>query len=359
MRQKNDLEYSELLSRLRGGALTGRDVKSLEEQKVVIKSESRYDDRLNEICADINKLPDGSVSLLRTCNQCNILNSIMLEKIPSSEISLVANDTIDCPKKFQKKASTVSKKLNNDDTRTAGLAKLIVIKIGAKIMIGRNIDVTLGLVNGAIGTIISVSKSTDACEDVNSITVKFNNEKEYTLERVSAKFQIMNDAYVIQKQFPICLSYGITVHKSQGLSLKNAIIDAGNRVFCAGQTYVALSRVTSLEGVHLINFDPSQIKASRLAIEEYNRLRKMYRPDLQQIEINEKRRMKILDLQWALEEFDLDDSNNESNLQNINCNIISICGFKNYEGNEFSNNVEELDPLSFFHALCHKYDYIK
>ncbi|XP_034936458.1 ATP-dependent DNA helicase PIF1-like [Chelonus insularis] len=189
MRQKNDLEYSELLSRLRVGASTGNDVKLLELRKVVIKSESKYDGRLNDIY--------------------------------------------------------------NDDTRTAGLAKVIVVKIGAKIMIRRNVDVSLGLVNGAIGTIVSISKSSHACEDVNSITIKFNNKKEYMIQQVSAKFQIMNDAYVIRKQFLICLSYGITVHKSQGLSLKNAIIDVGNRVFCTGQTYVALSRVTSLEGVHL------------------------------------------------------------------------------------------------------------
>ncbi|XP_034952424.1 ATP-dependent DNA helicase PIF1-like [Chelonus insularis] len=140
----------------------------------------------------------------------------MLKKISSSEIYLVANDTIDCPKNFAKKRSTLWKKLENDDTRTAGLAKNIVVIIGAKIMIRRNIDVTLGLVHGAIGTIMSVSKSINACEDNISITIKLNDENKCTIQRMSAKFQIMNDAYVIRKQFPICLSYGITVHKSQG-----------------------------------------------------------------------------------------------------------------------------------------------
>ena len=52
------------------------------------------------------------------------------------------------------------------------------------------------------------------------------------------------------------IAYSITIHKSQGLTLRNVVVDIGNSVFCCGQTYVALSRVTSLAGLNLINFDP-------------------------------------------------------------------------------------------------------
>jgi len=77
----------------------------------------------------------------------------------------------------------------------------------------------------------------------------------------------------------------MTIHKSQGLSLKHAVVEAGNSVFSCGQIYVALSRVTTLSGLHLINFDPSSVKANELAIIEYNRLRSQYRPDLLNINI--------------------------------------------------------------------------
>ncbi|KAL4150053.1 hypothetical protein QTP88_003897 [Uroleucon formosanum] len=56
-----------------------------------------------------------------------------------------------------------------------------------------------------------------------------------------------------------------------------------NSIFSCGQTYVALSRVNSQKGLHLINFDPSNIKAQIAAIKEYNRLRAKCRPDLNKI----------------------------------------------------------------------------
>ena len=55
-------------------------------------------------------------------------------------------------------------------------------------------------------------------------------------------------------------SWAITIHKAQGISLDAAIIDIGDDIFESGQTYVALSRVKSLEGLYLINFNFKNIK---------------------------------------------------------------------------------------------------
>jgi hypothetical protein len=99
--------------------------------------------------------------------------------------------------------------------------------------------------------------------------------------KLLVKFEIIIRAYVHRHQCPICLAYAITIHKSQGLSLPNALLNVGNSTFSCGEAYVTLSRVTSLQGVHLINFDPCQVKVNDSAIVEYNRLGTLCKPDLQ------------------------------------------------------------------------------
>lgn len=234
MRQQNDQPYRELLSRLRIGVTTDSDIQLLEPKKINFIS-SNCRNRLQELCNYINSLPFDTVCLFPTNNFCNVLNEAMLSQIPSEEIQLIAHDTIDCGKMkhLMKKVSKVLSTDNEDTSRTAGIARIIIVKVGAKVMIRRNIDVTLGLVNGTIATVISVSRTIDK-NDVDSIKIVLSSGAEQIIERVSVKFQVMEGVFVMRKQFPLCLSYGITIHKSQGLSLKNAVIDAGNSIFCDG-----------------------------------------------------------------------------------------------------------------------------
>ena len=79
--------------------------------------------------------------------------------------------------------------------------------------------------------------------------------------------------YSIQ-QIPLVLSWAITTHKSQGLSIEKALIDIGSSIFEYGQTYVALSRVKSLEGLYLTKVNPSKIKAHPRVVEFYKQFKK-------------------------------------------------------------------------------------
>lgn len=99
-------------------------------------------------------------------------------------------------------------------------------------MIIRNIDVTLGLVNGAIGMVKQV-----IYDGFSGIPIKIKiavKDKEFDIDRVKSKFEVFPGAFIYRNQFPITLAYGITIHKSQGMSLECCIADIGNNIFSCG-----------------------------------------------------------------------------------------------------------------------------
>ena len=133
-------------------------------------------------------------------------------------------------------------------------AEILELKVGAQVMFLKNDSSTdKRYYNGKIGIITAISKET--------VTVKCPNEVD---EIVTEKETWSNINYSINEetkaikeemigafsQIPLRLAWAITIHKSQGLTFEKAIIDA-EASFAHGQTYVALSRCTSLEGLVL------------------------------------------------------------------------------------------------------------
>ena len=104
--------------------------------------------------------------------------------------------------------------LNHDCNLTGGLLAKFFLAVGCRVMLRRNIDTHIGLVNGAIGIVTKVTKS--------CVTVKFDHISDpYEVEKVTSKFMLMKSYYVYREQFPLIPAAAITIQKSQGLSLDN------------------------------------------------------------------------------------------------------------------------------------------
>ena len=82
---------------------------------------------------------------------CDETNSEVLKGLTGQQYSIAAEDTIYCSTSLMQKVKRKLAKYSEDSTHTAGLENVITVKVGCKVMLRRNIDVTLGLVNGAIG----------------------------------------------------------------------------------------------------------------------------------------------------------------------------------------------------------------
>ena len=84
------------------------------------------------------------------------------------------------------------------------------------------------------------------------------------------------------KQYPLQLAWALTIHKIQGATLNAAQIDVGTSIFEYGQTYVAMSRVKSLDGLYLSDFNPNKIRANPKVLQFYKTI-----PEIEYIEADE------------------------------------------------------------------------
>jgi ATP-dependent DNA helicase PIF1 len=141
--------------------------------------------------------------------------------------------------------------------------EVVKLKIGSQVMCIVNIELDNGqtLCNGSQGIITKLSEQ-------GLPVVKFSN----IVAAITMSYHVWpseNIPGIGVSQLPLILAWALTIHKAQGATLDIAEIDAGSGIFECGQTYVALSRVKSLEGLYLTSFDASRIKVSRKVQEFY------------------------------------------------------------------------------------------
>ena len=145
--------------------------------------------------------------------------------------------------------------------------KEMKLKIGSQVMCIVNIKSEQGdvlICNGSQGII------KEFCELTGLPKVKYNNGIEMLMGRHSWESEKIPGIGVAQ--VPLILAWALTIHKSQGATMDAAEIDVGSGIFECGQTYVALSRVKSLDGLYLTSFDAKRIRINKKVKEFYESL---------------------------------------------------------------------------------------
>lgn len=210
---------------------------------------------LNERVTPDSLIDDLHITLSPRNALVNRINKERLDKLKTQEFTFLAG---------------VSGNFKPSAFPTDAILKL---RKDAQVMFVKN-DPERKFVNGTIGKIVQISNDfvkvlTNENGKQRIIDVK---KVEWEIQRYSlnAQNEIKADVIGTFKQYPLRLAWAITIHKSQGKTFERIIIDMGKGAFAAGQTYVALSRCKTLDGIILTRaIQPRDIFSDDRIVEFY------------------------------------------------------------------------------------------
>lgn len=164
--------------------------------------------------------------------------------------------------------------------------EIVKLKVGSQVMCIVNIQLDNGdmLCNGAQGIIVDISQQ-------GLPIVKYKNGYQMTMSYHIWPSELIPGIGV--SQVPLILAWALTIHKAQGSTLDIAEVDAGSGIFECGQTYVALSRVKSLEGLYLSSFDAKRVRINK-KVQDFYEVLEIEDAKRRTVEENERNNIKKL-----------------------------------------------------------------
>ena len=265
MFRQRDPKYIEILSQVRKGELN-------EENTCILREHSKrvYDIELN------NGINISKLFPIRA--RTDYINQVMFDKLDNEEHEYNIDKIYDCRVHLESGIGIepIIQEVCDNMTATerdfemngllssAQCSEHMKLKVGALVMCTANIDMEHGICNGSQGIIIGLVglDKSPKIRFVNGIIMVMTKHHWQSAEYPS----------IAIKQYPLQFAWALTIHKIQGASLNMAQIDVGNSIFEYGQTYVAMSRVKSLEGLYLSDFNPNKIRANPKVIQFYKKI---------------------------------------------------------------------------------------
>tara|TARA_B100001093_G_C26859833_1_gene1029427 strand:- start:4823 stop:6127 length:1305 start_codon:yes stop_codon:yes gene_type:complete len=257
--RQSDIIYKNILLNMRKGLITKKTIELL-KSKIILEN------------SDINKSPD-IVRLVPTKNKANNINEYFLNSIKDkkyiykrsyketsdnlneeqkNKLNIMSDEEKESEYNFIKKSTLTNEKL--------------ILKKGAYVMCIANLNLALGIANGTTGKVIDFTSE-------NYPIVEFSNNSKIIVKKKEWKSN--NVPGISVNQVPLILAWGITIHKAQGITLDKAIVDVGNDLFEAGQMYVALSRLKTINELYLLDFNIDKLKINLKVLNYYNKLDKL------------------------------------------------------------------------------------
>lgn len=242
--------------------------------KIFRQNDTNFQNILNQI--RVGKLDENSKNILQNLAEKPNLKGVELYPIKSlvnninkTQYSKLNNNEYCFNISIKNNCANTIKPLNIQNEiknliQTSSWEDKIYLKKNSMVMCTSNIDVANGICNGSQGEILDFIDGFPR--------VRFYNGKIKTIYKHIIKSEIYPDLSI--SQIPLILSWATTIHKIQGSTLENAIVDVGNNIFTYGQTYVALSRLKSFDGLSIKNFSPEKIKVNPVVSNFYQKIYK-------------------------------------------------------------------------------------
>lgn len=248
-----DPVYTKILNQIRKGRISKKSVSTLKKY--------------------VKRQIESNLTPTRLCprkKQVDIINQRAMDKLESpsfffeAQRSLIPTDELDLNQ--QRRMEECSPEARDYEytylINNVNCSHQLELKEGAQVMCVVNLDVDSSdypIGNGSLGIITEFTSN-------GLPVVSFRNG---LVKTIGYHDWISEDWPGLSiRQIPLILSWAMTIHKSQGCSLEMAEIDLGSDIFECGQSYVGLSRIVSLEGLYLTNFNPYKIKIN-LAVKEF------------------------------------------------------------------------------------------